>query len=26
LMKNYGADGSDYYRFARIVGWVSLAI
>ena len=20
LMKNYGADGSDYYRFARIVG------
>jgi hypothetical protein len=23
-MKNYGADGSDYYRFARIVGWVSL--
>jgi hypothetical protein len=25
-MKGYGPDGSDFYRFARIIVWVFLAI
>jgi hypothetical protein len=24
LMKGYGPDGSDFYRFARIIKWVFL--
>jgi hypothetical protein len=26
LMKNYGPDGSDYIRYARIIKWVFLVI
>jgi hypothetical protein len=25
-MKYYGPDGSDYYRYARIIKWVFLVI